>query len=200
MSSRQVALCISIVLFFLGVIIFTQYYYGPSRRVSVSPPRVDLVVSSKQLGQVWQNSGVKGRTLVTYTRYLNAKETKESTDIDVTERAMGKGVIRRVFHVVPDHAWNEVSKNLSGRKGMRPTQEGYIGVFEYGRVYIMPLSRFSPPSEKSLLVVEPKIWTVAEQAKIIANLTSGQLTADLVAIIRGTDQDAVNFRMLMRVR
>jgi hypothetical protein len=159
-----------------------------------------MVVSSTQLEQLWQNSGVKGRTLVTFTRYLNATESKDTKEIEATERAMEKGIIRRVFHIVPDHVWNEVSKNLSGRVGMRPTPEGFIGIFEYGRVYILPLSRFSPPTEKSLLVVEPKIWSKAELDKIIANLQSGELAADLVAVIRGTDQDATNFRRALQVR
>ena len=194
MPQRQLFLCSAIVLFFLGVIVFTQFYYGPSRRVHVSPPRVVSVDSGMQLEQVWQTSGVRGRTLVTFTRYLNAKETKDSKDADVTERGMQQGIIRRVFHVVPDSSWRDVSTTLAERKGMRPTSDGYIGIFEHGRVYIIPFSRFIPPSETSLLVIEPRVWTEPEQAKMITELKSGHLAADLMVIIRGTDQDAGNFR------
>ena len=172
MPLRQIYLCSAIILFFCTVLIFS-IYYGPSQRISISAPNVIPVGSSYQLENVWQSSGVKGRTLILFTRYLNAVEAMESKELKATERAMELGIVRRVFHIVPDRSWKEVSKNLEGRKGIYQTKDGFIGVFEFGRVYIQPLSHFTPPLEQSLVVVEPKVWSEDDFTQIIGYLDQG---------------------------
>ena len=199
MSNRQyVHSCISVIIF-SSVLIFI-HYYAQSRRKFVSPSRVESVVSTKQLEETWINANVRGRTLISFSRYLNALESIDSNDIKATEQALGKGILRRVFHVIPDNVWLEVSKNLAGRKGVRVTKEGYIGIFDGGRVYVQPLSRFRPPEEKSLLVIEPKVWTSPEQASIVAYLTSGRISTDLATVVRGTEQDVKILRKAQQAK
>ncbi len=198
MPTKQSALLAAIVLFFSAVLAGT-FLYGPSQRSFNAQPQVLLVESTEQIARAFESAGVKGRMAICFTRYLNAVEGKEAKSLKVTEESMKKGVIRRVFHVTPDSAWPEVSAALAKRNGIRPTSEGFIGIFDNGRVYIMPLSRFSQVTEKALIIVEPKVWSEDELKQIASKLKSGSISSDLVVIIRGSEKDAELFRQEMRL-
>jgi hypothetical protein len=196
MPIKHIALLAGIVVFFFAVIAFT-FLYGPGQRSFSARPQVLSVESTEQIAQTWETAGVKGRIAICFTRYLNALEKKESNELKVTERSMEKGVIRRVFHIAPDSAWPEISGALSKRNGIRLTSEGFIGIFDAGRVYIMPLSRFSQVTEKALIIIEPNVWTKAELMQIAEKLKSGRISTDLLVIIRGSEQDAALFRQAL---
>jgi hypothetical protein len=141
--------------------------------------------------------GIKGRTAICFTRYLNAQEDKDSKSLKVIEQSMNHGIVRKVFHILPDGAWPEIQAVLSKWVNMKAVPEGFIGVFDDGRVYIRPLSRFSGVAEKALIIVEPKIWTVDELNLIAARLKSGSMSSDLLLVIRGTEKDSELFRNAM---
>lgn len=134
---------------------------------------------------------------ICFTRYLNASETKESKEINVSELSLHQSTLRKITHVTPDSSWPEIEKTLSERNIMRATPEGFIGVLDDGRVYIMPLSRFTYVAEKSLIIVEPKVWTRDQLLQIVDKLKSGKLSSDLIVIIRGSDEDADLFRQAL---
>jgi len=193
MPAKRRALLTAIVIFFCSVILFS-YFYGPTRRTFASRTTVLSVQSTEQVLQAWETSGLKGRVAICFTRYLNALETKESQAAKATELAMNHGIIRKVYHVPPDSAWGEIQGSLSRRNDMRQTPGGFIGIFDDGRVYITPLSRFTPAPEPALILVEPKIWSRDELLRIAELLSSGRLAADLVIMVRGSDRDAELFR------
>jgi len=194
--SKQISLLAGIVIFFFAVLAFT-FFYGPSQRQFVASPTVILVDSTAQIADAWEATGVKGRIAICFTRYLNAAESKDSTDMKVVERSMEYSIVRRVYHVTPDVAWPEIQRELSKRYSMRHTAEGFIGMFNDGRVYIMPLSKFSNLTEKALVIVEPKVWSRDELMQIASKLQSGQISSDLAVIIRGSEKDAELFRSAM---
>jgi hypothetical protein len=194
--AKHITLLAGITVFFIAVVVFS-YLYGPMRRSFVSTTKVLLVESTEQTAQAWETSGVKGRITICFTRYLNALEEKESKNVKVTELSMQKGIIRRVFHITPDNAWPEISGALSKRNDMRPTPDGFIGLFDYGRVYIMPLSRSPLIEEKALIIVEPRVWSHEELLQIVDKLRTGRISSDLVIIIRGSDKDAELFRQTL---
>ena len=74
---------------------------------------------------------------------------------------------------------------------------GFIGIFNAGRVYIMPLSKLSNIREKALLILEPAVWTPDELSRIAGMLRAGEITSDLAIIIRGSEKDAELFRSVM---
>lgn len=193
MNMKRIALLAGITVFFLSVIVFS-FTYGPARRSYVSPPRVISVESTAQILHNLEESGVRGRTAICFTRYLNALEGKESKDAKAIELAMNHGIIRRVFHVPPDNSWPEINEALAKRNDMRTTPEGFIGIFDDGRVYIQPLSRFLHLEDTALVVLEPKIWSGDELAQIAGRLHSGNIASDLIVIIRGSEADAETFR------
>ena len=193
MPAKQIVLLASIIVFFLSVVAFSNFY-GPARRTFASPSKVLSVDTSDQITKAWKSSGVKGRIAICFTRYLNVLESKDSKEPLITELAMDHGIVRKVFHVVPEYAWPEVQKALSKRDDMRQTPEGFIGIFNNGRVYISPLSKLPPIDEKTLLIVEPKVWSQEELTQIGDRLKTGRLSSDLVTIIRGSENDAAIFR------
>lgn len=194
--SKNTVLLAGIILFFFSVLAFS-YLYGPTRRSLASPSKILTVETTEQILQAWETSRVKGRIAICFTRYLNALETKESKSLKVIEGSMHKGILRRVYHITPDSAWPEIQGVLAKRDDMRPTSEGFIGIFDDGRAYIMPLSKFSRMTEKVLLIIEPKVWTGAELSQIAEKLKSDRISSDLVVIIRGSEQDAELFRHAM---
>jgi hypothetical protein len=192
MPIKHTALLVGIIVFFFSAVAST-FLYGPAQRSFNARPQVILVESTEQIAQAWETTGVKGRVAICFTRYLNALEGKESKGLEVTERSMEKGITRRVFHILPDSSWPEVSATLLKRSGIRPTPAGFIGIFDNGRVYIMPLSRFLTMREKALVIVEPKVWTQDELKQIASMLKSGSISSDLLVVIRGTEADAELF-------
>ncbi len=193
---KQISLLAGSVIFFFAVIAFT-FFYGPLQRRFVASPTVLSVDSSAQIADAWEATGVKGRIAICFTRYLNAVESKESTDMKVVERSMEHSLVRRVYHITPDAAWPEIQRELKKWYSMRPTAEGFIGIFKDGRVYIMPLSKFTSLSEKALVIVEPKVWSRDELMRIAGKLQSGQISSDLTVVIRGSEKDAELFRSVM---
>jgi hypothetical protein len=193
MSARKIGLLAGITVFSFAVVI-SLYFYGPSKRIYASSTKVISLQTVDQILQTWKSGGFKGRMAICFTRYLNALGMKDSKEANVTELALHQSILRRITHVPPDNAWQEIDKVLSSRNMMRATPEGYIGVFDDGRVYVMPLSKFSHVEEKSLIIVEPTVWSRDELLQIAEKLRSGKISSDLVIIIRGTEEDAALFR------
>jgi hypothetical protein len=164
--------------------------YGTSRRVLVSPARVVEASAPEDIARAWDSAGVRGRVAVQFARRLNAvapgADPAQSTYL---EEALRRGVVRRVFHVVPDGAWAEVSANISRMHGQRQTALGFALFFDAGRVDVLPLSRFARVDEPALVVVEPAVWTHDELADIVQHVRGGDVRADLLAVIRGGPSD-----------
>ena len=193
MPVKQSAVLAGIMLFFFSVIAFS-YLYGPARRSFASPPQIYSAESTGQITLILESSAVKGRIALCFTRYLNALETKESRDIKATETAMNHGIFRKVYHFPPDSAWSEIRGTLVNRDDMRPTPEGFVGIFDDGRVYIQPLSRLSRLTEQAVIIIEPKVWSDSELTQIAEKLITGSISSDLVVIIRGSSSDVELFR------
>lgn len=193
---KQIVLIFAITCFFISAVLFS-YLYGPDVRSFTSSPKILAVESTEEIFQAWETSHVKGRVAICFTRYLNSLESLESKGLKTTELSMQKGILRKVFHIPPDNSWPEISEELSKRNYMRPTVEGFIGIFNYGRAYIMPLSKFTQVTEKALVIVEPKVWTSGELTQIAEKLQSGKISSDLLVVIRGSEKDAELLRQVM---
>lgn len=182
-KSTLILICI------FSLLIFSlSFVYGPLRRVFVAPARIIQVETGPEIYRLWESSRVKGRVVVLFSRHLNVELAgNESSGIKCTEMALQHGIIRKVYHVVPDHVWPEVAKNLSTRPVFNKVEEGYVGFLEEGRAYVMPLSRFTQIQENVLLVLEPAVWGTEELQQIKRLITEKKVTTDLFAIIRGGD-------------
>lgn len=184
-----------IMLLVAGALVFSLGY-GPLSRKFVTPPRCEVAESPAEIARLWTSSRVKGRVAVLFTRRLNGEVVGKEveTAVKYLEDAMQHGMVRTVYHVVPDTAWGEVAEKLSRMPGVRPIESGFAILFGAGRVHVLPLSRFAPIREKALVVVAPAEWTT-EEFGVIANLIKQQrVSADLLTVLRGTDAELAGLR------
>lgn len=183
------------ILFFSVGVLSLCLLYGKLRRVFHSPAAVAEVSTSKDIYELWAQTGIKGRTAIMLTRHLNAEhQPKDSPEEQCVRQAMQRGMIRKVFHIVPDNAWQEISATLMKRQATRKESDRFVLLFEEGRVTVMPLSKLAAISETSIIVLEPGIWKEEERVYIQSLIASQKLTTDLMAIIRGSKSDSDRFR------
>ncbi len=189
MKSRT--LLISCCLAFSVTVLAGAFSYGPSRRIFVSPGMVTRAAEPPEILQRWEAAGIRGRIAVVFTRRLNAVEPQpDGSETKYLQTAMHRGLVRKVFHVVPDSAWGEVSCNLAGS---RRTSSGFLLLHDEGRVHVMPLSRFERLEEPALVVIDPSNWTPADLQGIRAMLAERRVVSDYVTIVNGTDSDFRTF-------
>jgi hypothetical protein len=164
--------------------------HGPSRRVMAAERRCAGVVSSEEILEAWRSAGVRGRVAVLFSRRLNGDPGPgDPAGIRYLEDAMQHGLVREAHHLVPDGAWAEVEGNLSRMFGARPMPGGFVLPFGAGRVYVLPLSRFAPVPERALVVLAPGDWSASDQAAVVGLLGSGQVSADLLSVLRGRPEE-----------
>lgn len=182
MRHRNVTI-LGIFLFAFGVLVFS-FVYGPLQRTFASPERTVQVSSGADINELWESEGLRGRVAVIFTRSLNGPY---SSGVKYIESAMRRGIVRAVYYVVPDSIWDDVIVENYSRPMLTPpmpTASGFVMLLEEGRVNVMPLSRYWPDAgEKALVVLEAGIWSSDDLAYIYRIVKSGNLPADLFAII-----------------
>lgn len=183
MNTRTIILTCSLT--FTIAVLIGMYYYGPSRRIFVVPNRVHQVAAPPEILEEWEAAGIKGRIAVVFTRRLNASEPNTDwAEKQYLQQAMHRGIVRKVFHVVPDASWGEISRNLAGH---RITSAGILLLYDEGRVLVTPLSKFRQYyrtiGEKVLAVLEPTIWTAPEWTEINALVNSSPLSTDMLTLL-----------------
>jgi len=165
-----------------------SFFYGPAARTYAAPERTMVVGSAAELEEAWRSSGVHGRIAVIVTRHLFPQGPGSGfPETDYLERAMLQGVVREAFYVVPDRVWSNVLlENIAGGDYIvRPkqTETGYRILHQGGRINLMPLSKFLPVPEESLVVIEPGAWTPDERSRMEHLFRLRLLTSDLRASI-----------------
>jgi len=177
----------AIVLLFVGTIMWT-FTYGPVRRGFVNPDKTITLHSAGEIETLWESTGVRGRTAVIFARHLNLLSLGSSyPDGSYLDNAMRHGIVRKAYYVVPDRAWPEVSsvQKLPGALMAPPgsTRSGFFVLHEGGRIYAMPLTRFSAIREKALVVIEPAAWSPEERSRIYHLLRINFLATDLMVVV-----------------
>jgi hypothetical protein len=189
MPHRRASLA-AVLAFFAGVVGLVSVY-GPSRRTAFSPPRVVAVASTGELYELCKASGVKGRRAVVFARHLVPAENPhgDSPEVRPITDLMHQGMVREVFHVLPDGAWAEVERNLPQVSPYRPRPPGFAAPVDEGRVNVDRLSRFWPAPERAIVVVDPAAWSPTEARSIMGMVQSGQMPTDLLVVLGGTEPD-----------
>lgn len=184
------ALLIGVPAFFAGVVLFLAVL-GPSRRTFLAPPRAIAVGSAAEFRAFCEASGLRGRRAVILARHLIQAEDPggDSPEVQSLTTLMNHGVIRELFHVVPERSWAEVEWNLANVSIYRPARLGRVAAFEDGRVNVDRLARFWPLEEPALVLLHPAAWSPLELQAIGTLLRSGRLRTDLLAVLGGTSAE-----------
>ena len=186
MPLRKVIIPAIALLFF--VVLIGTFLYGPTRRIFAEQSRTVTVWSAGEIDDLWHASRVHGRVAVLFTRHLNNQFSGMAfPEIDYLDTAMRQGIVRKAYYVVPDEFWKQVDIETRGWREyiVEPivTECGLLILHEGGRIHVLPLSKYIPEQEKSLVVYEPAIWTQQERNRIEGFIRSGQLATDLSIIV-----------------
>lgn len=177
----------AIVLIFFATAVFI-FSYGPSTRTFVMPGKTVAVRTSQELDNIWHTAGIHGRIAVLFTRHMNQEFSNNYfPQTDYIDSAFNHGIVRKVYYIVPDRYWADVAfENSQNRAVVTPlkiTDTGFILLHDEGRIQVMPLSKYIPEQEKSLVVIEEGVWDQQEMARINRLIKSRQLETDLLAMV-----------------
>lgn len=183
---------------FAGVVLLASLL-GPARRTYLPEPQVLPFDSTGALLAWSEAQGLRGRRAVVLARHLIQAEDPagDSPEIEPLTAMMHRGVLRELFHVVPEGAWPVVAWNLSTVSIFRPEGQGRLANFEDGRIHAAPLPAFWPPEEPVVLLLHPPDWTPQELEAVEALLRGRRLRADVVGVLRGTGEDLARWRAVV---
>lgn len=164
-------------------------WYGPSRRIFVSPRTTVTVQSAAELTDTLRTHRIHGRVAVIFTRHLKPRGDGLFPESDYLDSSLQKGTIRAVTYVAPDDVWTPVlSENILDSSLTVPpksTGSGTVLLHRGGRIVMTPLSRFIPIDETAIVIYEPGFWSPQDRTRIEGFLSSRQLETDLLVIIGG---------------
>jgi hypothetical protein len=181
MSARALLLLSAALLAFMG---WLTLVLGPSRREYAAEARCEATGATEGILALWTRARVKGRVAVLLTRRLNGEAGAPTpADFKFLEEAERRGIVRTVYHVLPDGAWREVEEALLGFPGARRTPDGFLVMLGDARIGVLPLSRFAGVDERALVVVAPNDFAGGEFPGLVA--ARGRIDADLTSVLRG---------------
>lgn len=175
---------------FVGALLLAALL-GPSRRTFLTPPRVVAAASAAEFYDLCTRNGLRGRRAVVFAVGLIEAEDPmgDSPEVLRMRDLMHHGVVRELFHVVPEHRWREVELGLAAVSIYRPTSVGRVAAFEDGRVNVVRLPAFWPGEEPALVLVDPTAWSPLELQAVLDLIRTGRQRADLVAVLGATPGD-----------
>lgn len=182
--NREVLEICFIFLFFIAVLVSFSLY-GPSRRVYLKSPEVINITKPYRAYPVWASRGVKGRALVLFDRKLNAEpETSSLSKDNYIYLAIRSNLVRRVYHVLPDSSWPEVSKTLITWPQVKFSGGVFYTTIEGTPLSIMSLKTFQHirEKEKVLVNINRESYEEHEIRRIMDMINTEALKSDLTTI------------------
>jgi hypothetical protein len=153
---------------------------GAAGRRTLAVPIVRRCESAEQLLPAWRSAGVHGRVLVHFARDNGmSPDAGPLSPANQLYRAVQEGVIRRIYHVIPDHAWAEVEATLRGRD---VAYAGGAFRLDVAGAPLLVLDRTRLPAlrEPALVTIDTDAWSQVALSSIRGRIRSGDLESDLV--------------------
>lgn len=173
------------ILLFALITLLLCAFYGSQQRRYASPPVVRNVVRYVDIFHLWEQERVKGRILYLFDRRaFRSDKGTEATDDNYLDLALKKGIVRKVFHIVPASAWGEVQEHLRKDARFTHTNGIYVLPMEEGRLYVTTIGRITAMSEPVLIVVNSEVWLGEELERISRLQEQGVLKSDLAVFRR----------------
>lgn len=177
------------IIFFIAAICGLAWH-GYSSRVFVDPPQRESVQNTHAIVEKWAHRGIKGRIAVIMTRTFSGDPTLETTlDNMYLGQALQLGILRKAYMVVPDSQFPKFYSSVSLMKTPSPlkaTTDGFALFFESGRIDVIPISKFIPPKESVVIVLDAGL-SHDTLAPLLLLLDTGQLSSDLIVTLDASD-------------
>jgi len=175
---KETLYTICITLLCTGVVIFAATY-GKNARSYANSPQAHVINEPHEALQIWERAGVRGRTLLLFDRHLNADSGAPPNESYV-DSAIKKNVVRRIFHIVPGAAWQDVERVLSGSDAFTFNNGVYRMVFQGVPVTVMRLQDIAPLAETVLIAVNGSPYQDDELRRLGDLIGQGVVRSDMI--------------------
>jgi hypothetical protein len=164
---------VAVLLLSLGTLIALDRY-GKSRRVHSDRARVLEVARPEQAYEVWKESGASGRTLLLFAAFPHLWTGMGPGSLgpeSFVTRAALDNVVRRIYVVVPDDAWDQFyGVDLPGffRRAPPPERSVYLRYSLGLPVIATTVSSLPPISEPSLVYVDRRRFELSYVQELLS--------------------------------
>lgn len=188
-KKAEIAITISILLFLAGVLIIVSLLGSGGRKYL---DHTDMEVISEPSGAVavWTEDGVRGRVLVHFDRHIRAGEGGELTNENYVYQATVMNIVRKIYHIIPDNSWPEVSDTLSKRDEVSKEGETFRLTLEGAPIIITRIDNIPFIEEKVLVDINCDYWSGDDLGRVKSLLEDGLLTADVITV-SGLERESV---------
>lgn len=180
--NRENKVSAGIILLSLFTVCFSLFY-GVSKRIYLEPAEVIRLMNPTSSVTVWNEKGVKGRTLVLFDRKIHASmEETTLTDENFIYRAIMNNIVRKIYHIVPDSSWPEVKYTLINNPSVTYSQGIFKTTIEGTPLFVLRVREVPTLKERVLLHLNGDYWDNGDIHTITTLLKNNQLNTDLVTL------------------
>lgn len=175
----------------LAAVIFVANGHGTGSRIYAPGKESVTVDTPEKAYAIWQQKRVKGRTLILFDNYphmrgrFNYQGEPRLERSNLVEFSIFNNVIRKIYFVVPDAAWEEFLRKDT-TKVIKAIPELKRGVSLYN-LNGMPMVATTPSSlphlaEQTLVYINGGVFDPAEAQRL---LTERGITSDITVVYQG---------------
>ncbi|MBI5103355.1 MAG: hypothetical protein HZB33_16210 [Nitrospirae bacterium] len=172
-------------------------YYGISKRVYLPVPVIESISEPFHAFYSWKDKGIRGRILLLFDRKLNIEVPADIIN-EINEKgvppdsylkpqnyiymALRNSMFRRVYHIIPDGSWEEVSNTLRDNRLTRKT-DGYFFITHIATpVHILRMKDIPHLKEKVVAIINTEKWNREELSGIGDLFRNHHLEYDLITV------------------
>ncbi len=172
----------AIVAFFLAIVLSLSLY-SSSRRVYATTPQQLSIDKPYKAYETWEKLGIKGRVILLFDRHLNVDEEGNSvTETNYMHRAILNNMIRSVYHVIPENAWEEVKRNIQNIQVRDFSNGVYRSTIEGAPLYILRIKDIPHLKEKVIVNINTDLYTEDEINGMKKLLRYRNIQADIITL------------------
>lgn len=176
-------------LLFAGAVLAVRAH-GVRGRVSAAARSTHVVASPEQASLIWAEKGVRGRVLLLFDHYPHGVAfappgAAPPSPADLVAHAVLHDVVRKVYFVVPDDAWDRVSREratyLPLREAMELAEGFHLFTLSGIPMIALPASALPPLREEPLVYVNEELF---DRDRTLALLARRGVTSDVLVFRR----------------
>jgi hypothetical protein len=172
-----------VILVCFAIVVALLSYGGLAHRQYLYKPRVWRISAPDDAFLIWKDQSVRGRTLFLFDRDLNTEKELLLPEAYYVFAAINKRIIRKIYHIIPDVYWNDVSGPLRKNPLVASSGESFrMAIHEGVPVIVMRMKDIPRIKEKVLVSINAACWSDSERGQILQSLRAGTLDSDLVTI------------------
>jgi len=186
---------VSIIMCMIFVLTFLEYFGKHSRQLAHSPYMRQLN-HPQQCLTLWDDAGIRGRILLHFDRHINANlKISGLTPENYIYHGIKKGYIRKIYHIIPDESWLEVSKNIQYIKNAYYVDGTFRLNIDGTPIIALRLKDLPNLKEKVVVNVNARYWSENKISEVVHFLENKGIASDVISVT-GTlsDNDLVTMR------